>query len=246
MSECRQVQAAVEMAARRDELAASVTKHLAACAPCNVYATETFSVMALLGSQPRVEAPADFDFRLRARIARARDEQRTVGNRFKALWTRTFSLQRAAAMLALLAFGVTSTTLYLSRSNNTESITKVNEIKIDATPMIRSFRTPESPLPKNIQPTNADSRSSELKPMVVRVVRSKESRAVRITPVVEHRETNAPLTAMDNTQEVLIYRPGSARMVNVPRGQVALGAQLVGLRQSAATRPATQPIVETF
>ena len=78
------------------------------------------------------------------------------------------------------------------------------------------------------------------------VAKSTGSRAVRFTPVAEHRETNAPLTAMDNTQEVLIYRPGAAQMVNVPRGQVAWGAQLVGLRQSAATRPATQPMVETF
>ena len=82
--------------------------------------------------------------------------------------------------------------------------------------------------------------------MVARVVRLTEGRAARLTPAVEHRETNAPLTAMDNTQEVLIYRPGSTRMVNVPRGQVAWGAQLVGLRQSAAARPATQPMVETF
>jgi hypothetical protein len=246
MSECRQVRAAVEMAARRDELAASVNKHLTSCAPCNVYATETFSVMALLGSQPRVEAPADFDFRLRARIARARDEQQTVGNRFKALWTRTFSLQRAAAMLALLAFGVTSTTLYLSRSNNPEPIAKENETTTDATPIISEITTPQLPIQRNLLPPNAGSGSFESKPMVAGVVRSTGSRAARFTPVVEHRETNAPLTAMDNTQEVLIYRPGSTRVVNVPRGQVVWGAQLAGLRQSAATRPATQPMVETF
>ena len=248
MSECRQVRAAVEMAARRDELAASVTNHLTACAPCNVYATETFSVMALLVSQPRVEAPADFDFRLRARIARARDEQQTVGNRFKALWTRTFSLQRAAAMLALLAFGVTSTTLYLSRSNNPEPIAKANETetKTDATPIISMVTTPQLPIQSNLLPSNAGSGSFESKPRVAVVAKSTGSRAVRFTPVAEHRETNAPLTAMDNTQEVLIYRPGAAQMVNVPRGQVAWGAQLVGLRQSAATRPATQPMVETF
>jgi hypothetical protein len=247
MSECRQVRAAVEMAARRDELAASVIKHLSACAPCNVYATETFSVMGLLVSQPRVEAPADFDFRLRARIARARDEQQTVGNRFKALWTRTFSLQRAAAMLALLAFGVTSTTIYLSRPTDPQPGSQVVKGPISTgAGMPEKVATPEIPRLAEARLVSPAPGSADAKIMVARVGRSAVIRPVRFTPAVEHRENRAPSMAMDNTQEVLIYRPGSTQMVNVPRGQVVWGAQLVGLRQSAATRPATQPQVETF
>jgi hypothetical protein len=247
MSECRQVRAAVEMATRRDELAASVTKHLSACAPCNVYATETFSVMALLVSQPRVEAPADFDFRLRARIARARDEQQSFSGSFKSFWTRTFSLQRAAAMLALLAFAVTSTTLYLSRSTAPQagSLVATGPISAGAGAAEKAAPPVITPLTEN-RPASPDSGRAEAKTILTRVGRSPGIRPVHFTPVVEHRENRAPSIAMDDTQEVLIYRPGAARMVNVPRGQVVWGAQLVGLRQSAATRPATQPMVETF
>ena len=247
MSECRQVRAAVEMAARRDELAASVTKHLAACAPCNVYATETFSVMALLVSQPRVEAPADFDFRLRARIARARDEQQSFSGSFKSFWTRTFSLQRAAAMLALLAFAVTSTTIYLSRSTDPQpgSLVATGPISNGAgTPL--KVATPEIPRSTDARLVSPAPGIAGVKTLVAGVGRSTGTRPVRITPVVNHRENRAPSMAMDNTQAVLIYRPGSTRVVNVPRGQVVWGAQLAGLRQSAAMRPATQPMVETF
>ncbi len=52
------------------------TAHLLNCSSCRQYAAEMSSLRALLRQQPRVEVPSDYDFRLRARIARAESDRR--------------------------------------------------------------------------------------------------------------------------------------------------------------------------
>ena len=72
----------------------------------------------LLSAQPRVEAPADFDFRLRARIARA-ESRPSVGP--VAVLTNffgmSFSIKQAAASLAALAVMAAVTTSYFTTGN---------------------------------------------------------------------------------------------------------------------------------
>ncbi|HSE15662.1 MAG TPA: hypothetical protein VLB46_01330 [Pyrinomonadaceae bacterium] len=49
----------------------SATQHLRACASCREFQEQTTKLRQIVGSLGTVEAPADFDFRLRARLAQS-------------------------------------------------------------------------------------------------------------------------------------------------------------------------------
>jgi hypothetical protein len=54
---------------RRESLSDAATAHLAACASCSVFGAERLALSRLVGGLEKVSAPADFDFRMRARMA---------------------------------------------------------------------------------------------------------------------------------------------------------------------------------
>ena len=116
---CRETRAAVDAASSQNNLLSGAEQHLGSCPDCRHYSAGTFQLLALLAAQPRVEAPADFDFRLKARIARARDERRTWAGAIHGFWLRWFSWKEAAATVAMLAFVTVTATLYLTRRSET-------------------------------------------------------------------------------------------------------------------------------
>src|SRR5262249_25839910 len=65
------IKEAIDPASRHNLYSGAVASHLNGCPDCHRYSDETASLLGLLGAQPRVEAPPDFEFRLRARIANA-------------------------------------------------------------------------------------------------------------------------------------------------------------------------------
>ncbi len=119
------------MASRRSPYNDAVQFHLSGCPDCRHYANETSALLTLLSAQPRVQAPPDFDFRLRARIARAQSADRPSGL-FENLWARTFSWGQAATALAAVALAVTFSISYFNRENSapvkTSNLAAVNEI----------------------------------------------------------------------------------------------------------------------
>lgn len=54
---------------RREHLSGAAEAHLSACAGCRAFAEERLALRRLFGGLEKVSAPADFDFRLRARMA---------------------------------------------------------------------------------------------------------------------------------------------------------------------------------
>lgn len=54
---------------RRERLSDAATAHLSACASCRVFDAERLALGRLVGGLEKVCAPADFDFRMRARMA---------------------------------------------------------------------------------------------------------------------------------------------------------------------------------
>lgn len=59
---------------RRELLSEAGEAHAATCASCRVFSEERLALRRLVGGLDKVSAPADFDFRLRARMAAARSE----------------------------------------------------------------------------------------------------------------------------------------------------------------------------
>lgn len=72
---CQEIRNAIDLATTNVPLQA----HLAHCPPCRQHVAEMNSLRALLRQQPRLEVPGDFDFHLRARIARAESERQAAG-----------------------------------------------------------------------------------------------------------------------------------------------------------------------
>jgi hypothetical protein len=57
---------------RRESLSDAAQAHKAACANCRVFGEERLALRRLVGGLEKVSAPADFDFRMRARLAAER------------------------------------------------------------------------------------------------------------------------------------------------------------------------------
>jgi hypothetical protein len=114
---CKQVREEIDTASRRN-LRGGVRSHLNDCPDCSRYSDETTSLIGLLGAQPRVEAPADFEFRLRARLARAQaaESDRPQGFLWK-IRLETFSWRQMGAAAATIAMVITVSTLYLKRDD---------------------------------------------------------------------------------------------------------------------------------
>src|SRR5262245_50670225 len=103
---CQDVRLAIDTASRREPMSRATSLHLSGCPDCSRYADETSALLKLICAQPKVAAPADFDFRLRARIARAESDRRRPAAFFERpaffekLWDRTFSWGQVAAVTA--------------------------------------------------------------------------------------------------------------------------------------------------
>jgi hypothetical protein len=104
MMNCQAVKSAIDAQPN----AVGSMAHLDHCMECRSYATEMTSLLQLLRQQPRIEVPATYDFRLRARIAQAESAQAEAVNRPFALLFGLFSTAsgRMASAVAVLSLVV--------------------------------------------------------------------------------------------------------------------------------------------
>ena len=118
---CRDIRRDIEDAAPGKWLSAEVNDHVAGCVACEKLLRQQTKLRELVSSLGTVEAPADFDFRLRARLA---GEKRAPTHLFGHF---SFGFGSAAVVTALLLVG--SALMFLSfrtRSNTllTADVTK--------------------------------------------------------------------------------------------------------------------------
>lgn len=90
----------------REFLSDAAEAHLASCAACRRFAEERLALRRLIGGLEKISAPADFDFRLRARIA----AERSAGERRAARFN--FSPAALSWPLAACLVLVVSVSLY--------------------------------------------------------------------------------------------------------------------------------------
>ena len=114
---CKDVQTSIDSASNRNPMVREAHNHLTVCPDCRRYSDQSNALLALLTAQPRVEAPADFDFRLRARIAQVQAKPASPFAFLENFFAQTFSLKHAAASLAALAVMAAGTTMYFTQSN---------------------------------------------------------------------------------------------------------------------------------
>ena len=117
---CKQTREEIDAASRHNMRSGAVRSHMDACPDCRRYSDETASLTRLLRAQPRVEAPPDFEFRLRARMVRAQAAPSIAPRGF--LWKilpGTFSWGQTVAAGAALALVVTVSVFYVDRGAGT-------------------------------------------------------------------------------------------------------------------------------
>ncbi|HWW77171.1 MAG TPA: hypothetical protein VNZ44_17340, partial [Pyrinomonadaceae bacterium] len=71
MSDCKVFRREIGEASGRGDLASAAAAHADGCRACGETLRQREAVRGLVGGLARVEAPADFEFRLRARMAAA-------------------------------------------------------------------------------------------------------------------------------------------------------------------------------
>ncbi|HKO44329.1 MAG TPA: hypothetical protein VJU84_13720 [Pyrinomonadaceae bacterium] len=110
---CQKVRRVIEATDRGDFLNAEAAEHIKGCPACEKLNEEHLELRNITANLGTVEAPADFDFRLRARLARANAEDVSPG--FGRL---TFGLRGAALASLLVVFGGAMLIVNLRTSEN--------------------------------------------------------------------------------------------------------------------------------
>jgi len=98
---CRNIRREIEEAGPGDVLSSGVNDHVLSCVACETLLREQTKLQELVSSLGTVEAPGDFDFRLRARLA---GEKRALAQPFT-LGNFSFGFRSATAATILLLIG---------------------------------------------------------------------------------------------------------------------------------------------
>jgi hypothetical protein len=138
---CRSVRREIEEAPLGNLLSASAGDHLRDCSACSLFREDRLKLREMLSSLGAVEAPGDFDFRLRARLA---NEKRGAGQPF-VMRTLSFSFRSAAVAATLLLIGSALLVVSLRTSSN---------VPLSATGA-KSPSTTVDPSHANIQPADS-------------------------------------------------------------------------------------------
>jgi hypothetical protein len=130
--DCRSVTNEINASELRQRLSREAVEHLAGCASCRQVSEQGASLRALVGSLSGATAPADFDMRLRARLAREKESNSVWLNLWRqAAGARAFGL--AFSLLVLVGLAI-----YILPGDNPQLITQKpgsgNEKSAVATP----------------------------------------------------------------------------------------------------------------
>jgi hypothetical protein len=134
---CSAIQRKLDESLLDDGLGSEISTHLAGCPDCSDFHLKETRLRQLVGSLGTVPAPADFDFRLRARLA---NEDSRADFQFWSLRYRTV----AAALVVALIVGVSFVVFQMTGSNGTSvNVSDGNPPKIIPAPQIAPQINPQ-------------------------------------------------------------------------------------------------------
>lgn len=162
MSECKVFRREVEEAADGGSMSAGGRAHISTCRACGDELRERESLRSLVGGLGKVGAPADFEFRLRARLAASKTD-RGHGRFNGARWLYGFAPVAVAA-----CFVVVSATLYLRQSPRLQQT---------AAPAVASAPSPNVEPDRTASVNNGQSRGARSEDVTGEVVKANQPRA---------------------------------------------------------------------
>jgi hypothetical protein len=207
MSECKAYRREIDEAADVGGLSPNARAHFAVCRACGDSLRGRESLRALVGGLGKVEAPADFEVRLRARMAAAKSNG---GGRFGGRWLYGFAPVAVAA-----CFVVISATLYFWQAARPRT---------EPAPTVASAPAPNAESDRatsvNVQSLSAESAvtvgeiarenpSDAASPRTHRTVHRVSARAVQMREVASKGERRA-----DVAQSTAVFSNTGAQVIH--------------------------------
>ena len=153
-TECRATRQEIDEGG--EQLSAQALRHVATCAPCLAFQNERTRLRELLTSLEPVTAPADFDFRLRARIAAQTD---SVGPRsfFSGFALSTPAMTVAALVIVVLGASIVWIEQRGAKQESAVAVNPPSQVK-------EGNSTTAESLPPNKPPDVPDSKTTNSTP----------------------------------------------------------------------------------
>jgi hypothetical protein len=226
---CNQVRFEIDEKDLTAALSTSAMEHLRHCSECQEFQNKQTKLRQIVGSLEPVNAPPDFDFRLRARLA----NDRTVASFRSMSAVRLWRMRSAAVAAMLLIFAAT---VYMIRQNQPGQPTPGPDQTTRASNETKAAKEADSPTapPVVAEISNDGSESST-------DVRKKNRRRPLIatskqaTATVDYSNTTAPVLSIDQTFPIDVSQPsfkvslddgrGTSRTISVPT--VSFGSRRV-------------------
>jgi hypothetical protein len=148
---CRDVRQEIDQSELRETLSAGSEAHVSACTACATFRDERLRLRELVSGLQPVTAPADFEMRLRARIARERDLPR------QPFIFRLVMSTPAIVVAAVLVIAV-GAIVFLSQKNRSPEPTLAssgNE-SVKTTPASNAIAKDQNPGPETSNPSGSD------------------------------------------------------------------------------------------
>ena len=211
-----------------DASSTAASEHLRDCASCREFHEQQTKLRQIVGSLGTIEAPADFDFRLRARLA-----QSNGSSVYSPFVRRGLAV---AAMVMLLVVGAVVVRNVMNQSAPVNNVAQQPQKPVEAdaaAPVVKEDKKPEQVVAgvnDNSAPVNrkGDRRRVEYKKQNLATIDSAFSRAEVIngaTPV--SLSAAFPIDASDQPFRVsLDDGRGNARTISVPT--ISFGSQRIG------------------
>jgi hypothetical protein len=194
--ECNHIRLEIDESELGAKLSPTTLKHLSECRECQEFQNKQTKLRQIIGSLDTVSAPADFDFRLRARLANG---EKHSGYQFLSSFPMIRSTGFAVAVLLLLIIG---TYAFLR-------VSVPREQQVAETPPAASEKKTASPnepegLPKKIEQTvsNSDGAANQSLPeksSAPRRTPGSTSNQKRATVAVDFSKTPAPVISINQS-----------------------------------------------
>jgi len=202
---CRQVRQEIDQTELRASLSAGSQAHVQSCAECAGFRDERLRLREIIGGLRPVTAPADFEMRLRARIARERDLPK------QSFIFRLVTSTPAIVVTAVLVI-VVGAIVFMSQQSRLQNSTIAstdNANKVVSSSQTPLIATDEQPRPA--PPSNAGAGDNAPKPQQSPMV-------VKNTP-----KQSAPATSPQRVEDLTVR--AAQRVMTIDRaGEVSLTA----------------------
>ena len=155
---CQNIRSEIEAAGSADYLSHAALAHISSCAACETLSREQSRLHSILSNLGTVEAPGDFDFKLRARLAA---EKSAGGSSFSFL---TFSFGARSAAVAMILLLVVAGIVYLKTKPPVDNRAQGNQPTAAQKDEAVAVVPPESPKPDVARANNNDAKASDRMP----------------------------------------------------------------------------------